>query len=413
MEAVLITLLSTALLTWLVALGTRPRWQGPVAQAAEQHPGLRILQRSERPRVLAGTVAGRAVEVSVDAVDLDRPGKGFLEIAVDAQLPAGVVLHRESVGSQLRAVVQGEDIQVGVPGFDERVHISAPTGSPDIVSRLNDGVRRPLLELLALGDLRTRRGKVIARQRIGNPDREALGRQIALLVAVVGALDDGLGTAARLARGVMHDDEPSYRLRCFELATTIPDSEAAQRLARSCLTHGDLLVRVRAAQFLHDEAGEAALNAVLRSPGTPAEPRAAALEALAELARPPSTDLLAEHLTVAFPAVRAAAARCLGQVGTPGAIEALGRLLDEPAREVRIAAIEGLGACAPLAVVDQLSERTQGMLRDPSEKRAARLAVARIQARHSGDAGRLSLVGPDTRGALAVIPQEDAERVDG
>ncbi len=111
--------------------------------------------------------------------------------------------------------------------------------------------------------------------------------------------------------------------------------------------------------------------------------------------------------------MRAAAARCLGQVGTPGAIESLARLLDEPAREVRIAAIEGLGACAPLAMVDQLGERTQGMLRDASEKRAARLAVARIQARHSGDAGRLSLVGPDTRGALAVVPEADAERVDG
>ncbi|PKN54008.1 MAG: hypothetical protein CVU56_28805 [Deltaproteobacteria bacterium HGW-Deltaproteobacteria-14] len=417
MEVVLISVLSTALftglLTWLNRRALRPRWQPAAVMAAERHRGLRLLPHAERPRALVGTVAGRAVEVSVDMADLDRRDKGFFEIAVDAQLPSGLMLHRERVGSQLRAVMGGEDIQVGVPGFDERVRISAPGSPHDIVSRLSGAVRRPILELLAVGDLRTSRGKVIARQPVGNVDPGALADHISLLVAVVSAIDDGLDTAARLARGVMHDEEPNYRLRCFELATTIPDSEAAHALARSCLTHRDLLVRVRAARFLHDEAGEAALNEVLRSPSTPAEPRAAALDALAELARPPSTGLLIEHLTVAAPAVRAAAARCLGQVGTPGAIESLARLLDEPAREVRIAAIEGLGACAPLAMVDQLGERTQGMLRDASEKRAARLAVARIQARHSGDAGRLSLVGPDTRGALAVVPEADAERVDG
>lgn len=117
---------------------------------------------------------------------------------------------------------------------------------------------------------------------------------------------------------------------------------------------------------------------------------------------PADAALLIEHLAVDSPAIRATVARCLGHVATPGALDALVELLDDPSVAVQVAAAEALGASATTDLIAPLRARGVSGARSASFKRAARDAVARIQARHRRDPGRLSLVLPGPRGALAL-----------
>lgn len=129
--------------------------------------------------------------------------------------------------------------------------------------------------------------------------------------------------------------------------------------------------------------------------------RAAAPAPLDDRDPPVDAALLIEHLAVDSPALRAAVARSLGHVATARALDVLVGLLDDDSLDVRVAAAEALGASGPLDLVAPLSARAAAARSAPF-KRAAREAVARIQARHGGDPGRLSLTAPDRAGGLTL-----------
>ena len=165
-----------------------------------------------------------------------------------------------------------------------------------------------------------------------------------------------------------------------------------------------------AARLAHDDAGARVLSELLEQRDTSPTTRAAALTALAELERPPDLAELREHACAQDAAVRAAAARCLGHLPGPAVVATLRRLLDDPSPEVQAAALEALGACAPLSMAPDLAAVALATRRDGRVRRAAREAMARLQARTGAAPGQLALLPEPAQGALS-FPEALADAV--
>ena len=129
----------------------------------------------------------------------------------------------------------------------------------------------------------------------------------------------------------------------------------------------------------------------------------ACLGALGQRRGAPVVPTLAKVLAVEKPELAAAAADALGATGDTAAERALLPALGSPHAAVRLAAAQALGRVGTIAAVGPLRETESG---DSNLRRAARHAIAEIQARLAGaEPGQLSLAAGES-GQLSLAAGE-------
>jgi hypothetical protein len=244
----------------------------------------------------------------------------------------------------------------------------------------------------------------------------------------------------RLAENVR--TEPEWRLRLETLrllASTYPNHSATREALRRGCEDERQEVQLQAALHLFDETGQATLlelatrewsddpvaaKAVATLGRVLSPDRALAILAhalrtrrlrtasacvdlLAETGGAAVVDTLAKVIRLESGDVAVAAARALGKSNMPAAETPLLAALTGDTPELRLAAAQSLGRVGTPAAVLPLQEAVE---RDGGLRRAAREAVARIQARGSGTPGQVSLA-EGTEGQVSIADDEPRGQV--
>lgn|GEM_PF-2646563 len=248
----------------------------------------------------------------------------------------------------------------------------------DVTARLDAEVRRTLEGFLMRDDGRVS-GGAVSRAFEGRLEDDALVSAAARVAAVAAAIGRG-ETPDRLAANAA--DEPQLELRERNLALLLahfPDHPKAQALAAPGPRYEAPWIKLLKASARRD----------------PPAVRAAAAEILA-LRRPAEVDL----------EVARAGVERLGATG--GAEDVLTACLDR--YSLRLDAIAALGASGSLDAVATLTGFTRVLGTRVEERRAARAAIAAIQARVGGGGpGHLSLAAPDAGGLAVSEPADERE----
>lgn len=279
----------------------------------------------------------------------------------------------------------------------------------------------------------------------GAASNASLRRRIqvaAELVTLLGDSSEAPDRAARWASGWADQSAPDdYRRRCLELLlATEGAGEVATKAAREALEHPDPAVRLAAARSLGADGREALRGLALdsASEGLDEKLRVAAAEAaldgpqagelaeamwlapsdrLAEAALSWSLhsgyrlsgDGLAQRLPDLDARIKALLAAYLGAAVEPAPEAAaqtealLVRLLVDSSCDVQVAAADALGRVGSLAAIEHLQQQGDDLFAPTALPRAARRALAAIQARAGGPgAGLLSVPDDPPGGSLSV-----------
>ena len=341
-------------------------------------------------------------------------------------------------------------------------------GEPEgaLTTRGDEAVVTALLDSGCRGLLQAHPG-ILVRDgvlEVVQPGVAGAGQLIALvedLVELAEALSiDAPGVPARLARNAAGDPSEERRFGALlALQQCFPDSPVAAEASRGALKDASARLRLAGARHLGSEGVEALL--ALARGGAPEEVRASALTQLLAHGPPDRTAPLLDDLLddwsaemrrasvwgtesafvpagpsaawssamrrLAIPAYArlaganaisrlaslasaldadgaASVTQALGRIGGPGAERALVELLAREEEDVQVASARALAACGSVAAVEPLLELSRGVLGRGNVRRAARDAVAAIQARAGAGAGRLSLAEPDSAaGRLSLL----------
>jgi HEAT repeat protein len=221
--------------------------------------------------------------------------------------------------------------------------------------------------------------------------------------------DPVAGVRVKLLATLLRDfpEHPATR-EALLVAREDPDAEVRLRAGVALGAEGrDVLLAIAGGEGAPDETTQcavAALGGHLTTPEVEAVLRNAlrtrrqgtARACLAELGRRrgvPVVAVLAKVLAVETPELAAAAADALGATRDAAGEHALVAALRSTHEVVRIAAARGLGRVGTAAAVGPLRDAESG---DSGLRRAARQAIAEIQARLAGaEPGQLSLAGSD------------------
>jgi HEAT repeat protein len=329
----------------------------------------------------------------------------------------GLSLRREGLGTAIEKRFIGErEIEIGDPGFDDEYYVQGQ--APLALAILEPETRRRLAGLL--------RGQVAVEGREPvevdaslsdgvlevrlkesgfSSNRERIPDLLPALLDVARRLVAPKDVAARIADNVGREPEPGARLRAvLVLAREFRQHPATRATLLAALEDASEEVRLRAAMFLGEEGRAALLDLVART-GTDDSCAARAIEALGE--RLPAEAAEAALRRALGGAGRPSTARaCLEVLGRLGRPEAEALLLDALRTEdgpVSAASAEALGRAGTVAAVVPLREAAE---RNGDLRRAARQAIAEIQARLSGAApGQLSLAAGEA-GALSLADGE-------
>lgn len=335
---------------------------------------------------LAGNLAGFEVRA--------RWGAGFgepavlIEVRSHGRLPEDLELGPEPGGA--RQALSESDVLTADPEFDPLVWVKGEAAT--IAASLDVGTRRLLQRF-------TRRGGSVEAGVLRAPGRLTRSVRPAQVVAEMRALVDlaqrlevGADAAAKLARNALHDPVAQVRARCLELlAAQFSSHDVMRPTLRSALSDRDPLVRATAACHLGPE-GRPVLLAIVAKAQTAASTLAMAVRALgADL--PP--DLLARLLRLAgtrrHPGLTQALLEALPPtVGPAVAAEVLGFAQACPV-DLRPLALATVGRIGSVAQVLDLRTIANERLRPNQVRRAARDAIAAIQARTGAAAGDLAL----------------------
>jgi HEAT repeat protein len=399
----------------------------------------------------------------------DKDSRGTRITISGPAMPAGLTVRPEGVLSLIRGARGVREVEIGHDTFDAAAWVE---GSPALARAVLDAGTRQSLRALFEGRLhRAGHSPLFASGRVedgvlrvdvleapprapgfgesrdpgGEPGAyvylsglEHLGEALAPTIALARRLATPADVPRRLAENMK--SEPVAGVRVAVLATLLrefPDHPATREVLVAAREDPDAEVRLRDGIALGPE-GRDVLLALAGGEGAPDETTQRAVAALGGRLTTPEAEailrnalrtrrhgtaraclsllgqrrgaqvvtMLVKVLAVETPELAAAAADALGATGERAAGRALRAALDSPDAGVRVAAARALGRVGTAAAVGRLREAESG---DSALRRAARQAIAAIQARLAGAApGQLSLAGGEA-GQLSIVEGEHGQ----
>jgi HEAT repeat protein len=370
-----------------------------------------------------------------------------------ATIPAGLTVRSElSVDSRTHRAVR--EVEVGDGPFDAVAWVE---GAPALAHAVLDRSARRALQALCEGRLELPGGTPVRAQgRLENGILKiAVSRgvgvdRLAEVLDRASALGRLLASTADVARRVADNlkQERLARVRLASLGALVreyPDDPATREALLEARDDPEPEVRLRAGIALGPE-GRDVLRAIAGSKGIDDDTKSTAVAALeADLTADEAAGLLRNAVGARHLATAKACMIALGRRGGPGAVQALASMLADEAEELggaaaralaltgeaaaespllralaeaphdaRLAAATALGRVGTAAAVAPLREAEES---DAGMRRAARQAIAEIQARLTGaEPGQLSLaesvagalsLAEGERGNLSVVEKED------
>jgi hypothetical protein len=346
-------------------------------------------------------------------------------------IPRSLSVERDTTLRSMGRLVDGDDVPIGDPAFDELVELASVDAS--VCAALGYRARAQLSRLLGWG-VSVRDGTVACESawtEEHNRSFTSLLRNTAALARELAVPADDLHE--RLAFNAIHDPARDVRLANlrFLLAPELETPPAlAASVAASLLTDVHAPVRLLAAERLGQQ-GHPVLFSLAADPALDLPTRVRAVQSLGQppvpdlpglchviaasetvelvcaaldCIRPSSAaalDTVLESTQSPHESVRAAAARALGELSRPDTEPTLIALLGDPSSDVQRASADALGRFASVAAVEPLLPLSENLMR-PQLRQAARGAIGRIQSRLGAvEAGRVSLAEPhELAGAL-------------
>jgi HEAT repeat protein len=357
-------------------------------------------------------------------------------------------LRREDLGTALQEVLGAREVELGDEAFDREFFVDGPAAltravfdaeTRSVLHWLNADARLELLD----GELRAEVGESSSTDL-----HDRLGEVAPRLLDAARRLIRPTDVARRLAHNALRDPKTNVRLECLLLLTReFPKDHVTRETLVEAARDPGHEIRLRAAMALGEDGHEVLLALATSGPdeyGARAvavldrhlgleralavletalrdrhvQTARAALAILGRTGNPEAVRSLAQVMAVEQEDLATAAAHALGtsrqEIAEAPLLEALGR--KDPAA-LRVAAAEALGRCASTRAVLPLKEVEARHPFDMVLRRAARHAVAEIQARimgaspgqlslAAGDSGHLSLAVEDAGGRLSVPPAE-------
>jgi HEAT repeat protein len=364
-------------------------------------------------------------------VTIEAPDGGLVSLTLQPE-----------TASTARAKKRGaREIETGDEDFDADFYVTGPATAVRAV--LDGDTRRLLSSLLVEVDLTMANGTLHGRVPLlattshpGPPDA-LLPRALPLMLAAARRLVRPADLPAALARNAKADPQPGVRMHnLLTLLRDYPDGPATPAALRAACDDASDDVRVRAAMALGAEGQDTLLDVAtcgyaedgpmarsvvalgdrLSGPQLHTilshalrtrrlDSGRACLSALGRRAGPEDTAALARVLAVERGDLAVAAAQALAETGDAAALEPLLSALTRDRPAVQAAAAESLGRVGTARAILPLKD-LESRSRDDVIRRAARQAVASIQARLPGASpGQLSLADADT-GALSLAEDE-------
>ncbi|HSD67826.1 MAG TPA: HEAT repeat domain-containing protein [Vicinamibacteria bacterium] len=329
----------------------------------------------------------------------------------------GLSLRREGLSTAFEKRFVGErEIEIGDPWFDEEYYVQGQ--APLALALLDPGTRRSLGGLL--------RGRVaVAGRRAVEVDpslsdgvlevrvkesgftgnRERVPEILAGVLEVARRLVRPPDVAARIAENLRTEPEAGARLRgVLTLAREFHAHPATREALLAARADASAEVRLRAASSLGEEGRETLLDLV-EAAGTDDSCAARAVAALGN-GLPPERAEAALRRALGGVGRPQTAQACLEALALLGRTEAEGLILEALRSEdgaVALAAARAIGKVGTVAAVAALRESAE---QGGERRRAARQAIAEIQARLTGaEPGQLSLAG----GAAGALSLADGE----
>jgi hypothetical protein len=403
----------------LVSL-TRRRAQLLAWRAAAARAGLADVEAAEGGLFEGAFLAGRAGDLRVRLASYRR-GKyeRGTKIVINGlgHGAGGLTLRREGISTAFEKRFVGErEIEIGDPAFDREYYVQGH--APLTLAILDPETRRRLAQLLQ-GRIPVEGGQwvdvdaslshgvleVQVRESGFSGNREHVPEILAVALDVARLLVAPKDVPARIAANVGRETEAGARLACLlMLSREFPKHPATREALLAARADPSEEVRLRAGIALREE-GRETLVTLVRGVGTGDAVAARAVGALGD-ALP--ADLAEATLRRALGGAGRpqTAQACLEALGRPGRPDHEGLLLEALASDrsgVSVAAARALGQAGTVAAVVPLREAGE---RGGEHRRAARQAIAEIQARLTGAApGQLTLSGGEA-GALSLAGGE-------
>lgn len=355
---------------------------------------------------LAGNLGGFEVEATWGT------GLGasalMIELRCHGHLPDDLELGPEPGGP--RRALNEKDVLTGDPEFDALVWVK---GDPTtIVAAFDGGTRR-------LATRFTQRGAILMQGVLRAPSR--LGRSAApaqvvaamrSLVELARRLAIQNELAVRLARNANRDPVARVRANCLDqLAERFPRDDGTTRAFRSALSDRDPLVRVTAARHL-GAAGRPVLLSIVAKAQTATSTLVMAVQALgAHLPPGVTARILRRSASLRKPHLVRSVLDALPATIDPRVAEEVARFAHSCSTELQVPALTTLGRIGSVALVPRLRALADDRLRPREMRRAAREAIAAIQARAGGTAGELALAEGNA-GAISLATSDGRVTLD-
>ena len=434
---------------WVGWVGSRMRWTAPPLPWSQAAEACDLIPLSRTTWVGGSNGPDRDLRVRFESWDEGEERKRRTRIAVDA-LERGIVtlsLARETHATERAKQRGAREIETGDDGFDDEFYVTGP--STAVRAILTRETRALLRSLLVEVDLEVVAGQLrgLIREEIDPRERYELllSRTLPLLLDAARRLRWPADTATQLAHNATTDREPAVRREnLLALVREYPDAPVTRETMRTACDDPSDDVRIRAAIARGDEGRPTLLEVARREDADDvaagraiaalghhlttdeakqilrralrarrAETAHECLASLGRRAEPAVIPVISKVLAIEKSELAVSAARALAETGLAAAEAPLLAALARDPPALRVAAAEALGRVGSAAGVLPLKEIEA---RDPDDatRRAARQAVAAIQARLPGASpGQLSLAASEAGGLSLAEDQTGRLSLDG